>query len=389
MPSIRSSTWIRAASSVLVLATAGGGCVEPEPELGATADEVGLTPLRVTFAGDPGGDDTCHAIASRTDTSFVVTGELRRIVQGHNAVIRGYNGGGNLTWSREINTPSEGHDRGNDVVALADNTSISAGLWSSGASGDNAFLTRTSSAGGSLWWRESTAPGDDEYRGVAVDGAGAVYVTGVKAGSGGQAWLRKLSADGATQLWEDVRDGTSAGSLDAANKVGVDGSGNVYVVGFVDNSATGTGLDGYLSKFSPTGTWLANTWIWSYANDAVLDVAVATDGSLAVVAQLDGAHSVRKYDAAGALVWATTDAAVTWRGVALDVNGAVYATGSQGTSMMTVKLAAADGALVWSRLQPGAAGHGVTIDGAGRTLVCGEVTAAGGGTDGLIMRYPF
>ena len=386
--SYRLADRVRTVLPALLLAAATAACVETDDPVDTTAEELLIPPLRLTFAGDAGGDDGCNAIAARADGSFVVTGELGRLVQGHNAVTRAYSATGALQWSREVNTPSEGHDQGNDVLALADDTAITAGHWLSGASGYNYFLQRIA-AGAQLWWRESALPGHDRYLGVAIDSAGSLYAVGQRSdgGGGGAAWVRKLAADGETLLWEDVRDGTSASGADVANKVAVDPNDEVYVVGYVDNTATGTGRDGYISKFKPNGTWVSRTWLWTNANDEALDVAAGAGGAIAVVAKLDAAGSVRKYAGTGALAWATTDPSISWRGVAMDASGDVYATGVLGTSMVTRRHDGATGATVWTRTQTSATGESVAIDGSGRVLVCGSAPASDGGTDGLIIRY--
>lgn len=379
------------AAAVLIASALSGCGTSDQPDVELTASPLAFFPMQRTFTGDAQGADTCRAIAARSDDSFVVTGDLSRITQGHNVVTRSYDSGGNLLWNREINTPSEGHDSGNDVITLADGSAVTAGFWFAGSSGYNFFLNKLTLTGSQTWRREGTDAAHDKYMGVATDLAGNLYVAGVKpdASGGGQAWVRKLGADGNTLLWEDVRTGTSPNAPNAASKVGVDVFGNTYVVGYLDNTATGTGRDGYISKYSASGGLLAHTWVWTYGPDEVSDVAVAADGSLAVTAKLDTSGSVRKYSASGALLWKTSDPPIIWRGVTMDGSGKVYATGSQGSTMITRQFAAADGAILWTETQANAAGEGVALDGSGRTLVCGSTAAADGATDGLIMRYPF
>lgn len=404
LPTRPSSPFLRGSFSVpaLFLASAGAlfACVDGNEvgSYGAIAELAAssvmsppalvLPPLKLSFSGDLGSTDTCHAVSARNDGTFVVTGELGRLL-GHNAVVRGYSSAGTLLWNREITTPSEGDDSGVDVIALADKTAIAAGYWRS-ATGYNFFLQKLNATGGSLWRREGNVANGHTYLGVAVDGAGSLYVTGQKPDAGGvsQAWVRKLASDGATQLWENIRNGTSASGPDAANKVGVDGAGNIYVVGYVDNTATGTGRDGYIRKLGTTGVELYNIWLRSFGQDEVTDIGVAADGSLAIAGKVGTTGTVRRYSAAGALLWATSDATTTWRGVTLDSNGNVFATGRDGTSMVTRNFAAANGAVLWARTLSNASGEGVAIDGSGRTLVCGSENTGTRGTDGVILRYP-
>ena len=165
------------ASAVAEPLVAGGGFVDPS-----------LLFLRRTFSGDAGGLDQCNAIAAGPGDTILVTGEVRRIVQGANAWSRAYSVTGATLWTREVNTPSEGADRGNDIVALPDGSAVVAGSWfSASGTGQNYFLQKISPAGAQSWWRESAIVGDDRYLGVARDGAGALIAAGRLPGAGGLA----------------------------------------------------------------------------------------------------------------------------------------------------------------------------------------------------------
>lgn len=348
-----------------------------------------LRPMSRTFTGDAGGWDQCNAITAGPSNSIVVTGEVRRIVQGYNAWSRAYDSSGTTLWTNEVNTPSEGSDRGNDVVALADGTSVVAGKWYSGSNTkQNYFLTKLTAAGAQSWWRESTIVNDDMYLGVARDSTGALIASGTTPDAGGvaQAWIRKLTSDGSVQTWSIVRNGTAAGA-DAASKLGVDSGNNLIVVGYETNA--GTSRDGWIAKYSAAGALQWNLTLASAGavNDEVADVAVASNNSFAVVGKLDTSSTIRAYSSAGGLLWHVTAAdGITWRGVAVDGNGNVLVTGSLGADLIVRKYTSA-GALTWQRTWANAKGNGIAADANNRVLVCGAVNAADGGTDGLVLRY--
>jgi hypothetical protein len=224
---------------------------------------------------------------------------------------------------------------------------------------------------------------DDRGLGIAVDGSGNTYLTGVtnsadfptatpiQAASGGFAdvFVMKLNATGSAILYSTYLGGTLA---DQANAVAVDGQGNAYVTGHTSSldfptmnpfqTAGGNG-DAFVTKLDPSGSALVySTYLAGGGNEFGTGIAVDAAGSAYVTGitnsfdfptvnpvqpTLAGGFDafVVKLNAAGsALVYSTYlggsgdesnvffDGISTAGGIAVDSAGAAYVTGETESS---------------------------------------------------------
>jgi Beta-propeller repeat len=146
--------------------------------------------------------------------------------------------------------------------------------------------------------------GTDQAFAVAVDAAGAVYVTGnttslnfpTTAGSfapaplgGTDAFVVKLSHDLSTTVYATFMGGTTGD--DAGRGIAVDTVGNAYVTGFTNSTdfpttagafqtAPGGGNDAFVVKLDPTGaTLLYGTYLGGNGSDVGLGIAVDGGGN--------------------------------------------------------------------------------------------------------------
>jgi len=156
-------------------------------------------------------------------------------------------------------------------------------------SADGTTLVYASYLGGS---------GRDKGIGIAVDGAGNAYLTG-ETGSidfptrhavqPDAAWIDafvvKLSADGATLVYATYLGGNS---IDRGAGIAVDGAGNAYVTGVTyDDFPTrhalqpepGGGADAFVTKLSAEGTVVYSTYLGGTKWDAGEDIAVDGAGN--------------------------------------------------------------------------------------------------------------
>jgi hypothetical protein len=202
-----------------------------------------------------------------------------------------FDSSGNYQWARTWG--GNGGDSGLGLAVDGSGNAYATGLFQGtvdfdpGGGVDNhtdngswdAFLSKFDSSGNFTWARTWGGSGDDRSFGVALDGSGEVYTTGVFSdtvdfdpGSGvdshtsNGSWdifLSKLDSSG-NFLWA-----RNWGEFNGEQGSGVaaDGSGNAYVTGFFQGTVDfdpGTGVDDhqsngaydvFLSKFDSNGNW--------------------------------------------------------------------------------------------------------------------------------------
>jgi hypothetical protein len=214
--------------------------------------------------------------------------------------------GGAHVWSK--NFTNNGNDVGYDIavdgqgnVALAGNftNTINFGggdLVSRNANSD-AFVADFDTNGGYRWARDLGADdGNEDARGVAVDGSGNVVVVGaaikgfdfgngtvVPAFGSSDGFVAKYAAANGAYQWAARLGGTNN---DYANSVAVDSAGNILVAGSYEGTANFSGVtstvvgqdDGFVVKYSNAG---ARTWFRSYGGLSadVFNAITATPGA--------------------------------------------------------------------------------------------------------------
>jgi Bacterial Ig-like domain (group 3)/SdrD B-like domain/Beta-propeller repeat len=286
----------------------------------------------------------------------------------------------------------------------------------------DAFVREYDAAGNQLWTRQFGSTGLDNANGVAVD-AGGVYVAGglfgtlpgqVNAGSG-DAFLRKLDASGA-ELWTH-QFGTDGD--DAALAIATDASG-VYVGGATTGIFPGQipfgGEESFVRKYDAGGTDVWTREFTGLLPGEDFARAVDADGNVYVAGVLNGiliegepvsGGFVRKYDAAGNVLWTRQVDAATFDeidGIAVDASG-VYVAGTidfgavlpgqagAGDRDAFVRRYDADGNEVWTR-QFGSPGDdqatAIAIDSTGVYVAgttFGSLAGSSGGQDAFVRAY--
>lgn len=279
-----------------------------------------------------------------------------------------------LTWTTFLG--GVGGDYGSGIAIDADGnvyvTGSSPATWGNPINAFEgsraAFLAKIDTDGALVW---NTFLANADLSGIAVDANGNIYVTG---GSGpwgnplrayegsGDAFAAKLTSSGAL-VWNTFLGG---GATDDGSGIAVDGNGNVYI--------TGTS--------QPTMLYSSATW----GNP----IRVYAGGSDAFVAKLDSDGVLAWNSFLGGIGCGAVDND-RGSGIAVDVNGNVYATGysecawGDPISPWTADIHAfvaklnTNGDLLWSTFL---GGSGIAVDAGGNVYV----TGASSGTWGSPIR---
>jgi hypothetical protein len=247
-------------------------------------------------------------------------------------------------------------------------------------------------------WADSTQP---FYRAsaLAVDASGNVYVTGwIWGGAPGTSYdylTVKWNSNGVRQ-WIS-RYTTQGYADDKPDAIVVDGSGNVYVTGYISNNVYGT------VKYDSVG---GQKWVASYSSggyDFAIALAVDASGNVYVTGNSgpigNSDYATVKYNASGVQQWVARydgpgksydDASA----IALDAAGNIYVTGSSAdsngfTDFATIKYNPS-GSQQWIARYNGPEGYGdatagIAVDGAGNVYVTG--TSGGSSSIYTTIKY--
>ncbi len=314
------------------------------------------------------------------------------------------------------------------------------------------YVAEYASSGGYLWSRAIGSDGAEEGEGVAADTAGNVLVTGYQGSysvdygggpqfdhGGNDIFIAKYSSTG-SWVWSRTIGGTG---YDQGNAIAADGSGNVFVTGYMGPSSGGVDFGGgalssagladvFLVKYSPSGQHLWSQRFGGSGNDTGMAVATDGTGNVFVTGSFEGSVNfgggsltssgqrdifVAKYSATGQHLWSkkfgSTGDEVGY-GLAVDSLGDVVLSGkfqnsvnfggtaltsAGGDDIFLVKLSGSTGGHVWSKRFGSTSGDislGVDVDGNGNVVMTGYFTGSvdfgggvlsGSGLDVFVAKY--
>ncbi len=302
---------------------------------------------------------------------------------------------GDTAWVRRYNGPDNGEDGGSDIAVDASGNVYVTGRSCCSVTHNDYTTIKYYPNGDTAWLRKYNGPGntDDWAYGIAVDGSGNVYVTGLSWPSGG--WNSdyatiKYYPDGDT-AW--VRTYNGPGDyLDVALAIVVDGLGNVCVTGTSWDSETF--LDLATIKYHPDGD---TAWVRRYTgpgngHDYGRAIAVDNSNNVYVTGEIDNEvgnidFATIKYHPNGDTAWVRTyngpgnadDGAVA---IAVDYFGNAYVTGWSWSGdtiysdYPTIKYCP-NGDTAWVRRYNGPGNsyddaNAITVDGSGNVYVTGQ-----------------
>ncbi|MGZ5464909.1 MAG: beta strand repeat-containing protein, partial [Thermoanaerobaculia bacterium] len=259
-------------------------------------------------------------------------------------------------------------------------------IQSANGGGTDAFVTKINAAGTAVV--HSTylgGNGDNEYaHGIAVDGSGNAYVTGVTsstnfpgvtgsslqssfAGGNMDAFLTKINAAGSAIIYSTYLGGTAD---DGGQEVVVDGSGNAYLIGFtgstsfpgvsggsIQSANAGGGSDAFLTKVDATASSITySTFLGGSGYDVPLDVAVDGSGNAHLTGYTDSTDFI-------------------------GVNGGSLQSSNAGGSFdgFITKVNAAGSAITWSTYHGGSGSdfaNAIALDNSGNVVVAGDTDSS-------------
>ena len=279
--------------------TRGGGRIDAYIAKYDTDGDV----LWVRQFGGVGEDSALAGTVDDTGNLYVVgqsPGELpgRLFVGGlSGAFVRKYTGDGDELWSRQFGT--EVSAKANGVAVAAAGNVYVVGQVEGALPGQrhignsDAFIRAYDDSGNELWTRQFGASGGDFALDVAVDEGGSVYVVGwsrskVEMPSQGSviemmAFIRKYDPDG-INIWHVRIEGSG---LATATSVGVDGSGNVYLAGWISGALSGQiqvgETDAFVARYDRDGVDVWTRQFGTGDEDRAEGIDVDGEGNLYVV----------------------------------------------------------------------------------------------------------
>jgi uncharacterized delta-60 repeat protein len=361
-----------------------------------------------TYSGPGSQNEQAMALALDGAGNVLVTGESLGPGTDLDYATVKYAPDGTEVWARRWNGPAGGDDQPAGIAVDANGNALVTGKSAGdAASGLDYATVKYAPDGTELWIQRYNGTGDldDIPKGIAVDAAGNVYVTGESAG-GPETELDFATVKygpGGQELWARRWSGAGNGK-DRPCGMAVDAAGNVHVAG--ESIGATTSQDYTTVKYGPDGTEL---WVRHFNGPEVFGdtprgIAIDAAGNVYVTGESRSRgnaswdYATVKYSPAGEELWVQrysgpANGTDKPGGIVLDAGGNVHVTGmsfggATGTDWATVKYDP-DGNELWVDRLPALGTTGgippsITLDGAGNVLVAGGAAEAGANT---IVKY--
>jgi uncharacterized delta-60 repeat protein len=285
--------------------------------------------------------DTAMAIAVDPSGNVYVTGRSTGSVTNYDCATVKYSPSGQEAWVARYNGPGNGYDECR-AIAVDGSGNVYVTGPSAGSGADLDYVTiKYDTSGGVQWIARYNGPGNatDFAYALVLDSSGDIYVTGTSTGVGGNLDYATIKYNLAGQQQWIARYNGPGNDSDGAYAIALDGSGNVIVTG----GSVGTTYPDYdyaTIKYNSAGQqqWVARYDGPAHDRDEAPHMAVDGSGNVYVTGYSTGLgtdydYATIKYSPSGEEEWvarynAPADFGDVAYGVAVDISGNVYVTGS-------------------------------------------------------------
>jgi hypothetical protein len=186
-----------------------------------------------------------------------------------------YNSSGTLLWQNSLtDNASTPNDLGRGIAIDSSANVYVVGTGSNSSNQPVGSISKWNSSGTLQWQRTITDPNSgpsDFLYGISIDSSNNLFVTGQGLNASGQSaiFISKWNSSGTIQFQRTITDTYSA-PADSGHGIIVDSLGNMYVTGFIVNTASNTVM--FIAKLpsdgSRTGTYSNSTFGIVYASSS-------------------------------------------------------------------------------------------------------------------------
>jgi Beta-propeller repeat len=360
------------------------------------------------YNGPAKGDDVAAAIAVDGSGNVYLTGSSVGVDGFPDYATIKYSSDGQEQWVARFNGPDAFFDEAMAIaVDPSENVYVTGSSYDSDSTSDYATI-KYDSAGQEQWASRYDPPGQsfDNPSAIAIDGLGAVYVTGSSSLADGTPpdYATVKYDAGGHQQWV-VRYEGPGGSDDNATAIAIDGSANVYVTGWSVGATSD--FDYVTIKYDATGQ---EQWVARYDGAAAFGdfaTAIAVDGTGVYVTGGGGGsalgqdYTTIKYNSAGQEQWVASydgpgDADDYATAIVTDGSGNACVTGASfgattGYDYATIKYDAT-GQEQWAARYNGPANfddqtNAIAVDDSGNVYVTGLITDPDTDFDYATIKY--
>lgn len=274
-------------------------------------DSSGTLKWRVFYNGPVNGSEILSGIAKDINENIYLTGSSDGNGTGKDYSTLKYDSSGALKWAIRYNGQANNNDEATAITVNKPGSAIIVtGSSETTGQGKNILTLKYNSFGALQMVKSYNGPGngDDIPRAVALSNNGYLFITGESFGSGTDADIVTIKySNNFSQSPVVARFNGSANGIDAANAIGIDQQGNVYVAGY---STTMSGKDFSTIKYNNN---LGQQWIATYngtGNNADEGLALSVSGNGIIVSGYsnnsigNNDYTTIKYMADGTLDWA-------------------------------------------------------------------------------------